>query len=84
MPGIIHQDKEVFYGTYKYMVTPRYFDSKGILQPLDTKLTKTIPINVAPFSKNNIQLGFTRGFVNRRHSKRISERSWFCSQVTGP
>ena len=63
VPGIIHQDKEVFYGPYKYMVTPRYFDSKGILQPLDTTLTKMIPINVVPFSKNNIQLGFTRGFV---------------------
>lgn len=62
VPGSFHQGQQVSYGLYNYDITPRYFD-KGILQSLDPKKTLSIKVNVSPFSKNNIDLGFTRGFV---------------------
>jgi phosphatidylserine/phosphatidylglycerophosphate/cardiolipin synthase-like enzyme len=53
----------VKYGIYTYAVTPRYFDDKGSLLALESDLTLEIKVNVAPFEKKTIQLGFTRGFV---------------------
>src|SRR6185295_16208066 len=61
--GNFHQGNEVFYGPYTYTVTPRYFDKKGLLQTIDLSLSISITIIVQPFSLGNVELGFTRGFV---------------------
>jgi len=63
VPGSLQQGTTPFFGAYKYTVTPRYFDGNGSLLPIDDSLGTTIPVDVLPFSKNNVQLGFTRGFV---------------------
>jgi hypothetical protein len=63
VPGNYHQGENVFYGPYTYTVTPRYFNDKGILQPIDTALSVSVKIQLAPFSNGAVELGFTRGFV---------------------
>ena len=63
VPGSLQQGVEPFFGPYKYTVTPRYFDSEGSLQPIDDSLGKTITVEVVPFSKGKVDLGFTRGFT---------------------
>ena len=63
VPGSLNQGLDVFFGQYKYTVTPRYFDGSGSLLPIDDSLGTTIEVNVAPFSKGKIDLGFTRGFT---------------------
>ena len=63
VPGNFHQSDNVFYGLYSYTVTPRYFDDKGILQSIDKSLSVSVSIQVAPFTKGVVELGFTRGFV---------------------
>jgi phosphatidylserine/phosphatidylglycerophosphate/cardiolipin synthase-like enzyme len=62
VPGSFHQGIKPFFGDYTYTVTPRYFDN-GVLKPLDASLGQSITINVDKFSKQNVQLGFTRGFM---------------------
>lgn len=62
VPGSFHQGDNVFYGTYTYTVTPRYF-KKGALQPLDHSLSNSVDIQVAPFVSGQLELAFTRGFV---------------------
>lgn len=62
VPGSFHQGDKVFYGEYTYTVTPRYL-KKGKLLALDAKLSVSLRIEVAPFSKNQVDIGFTRGFV---------------------
>ncbi|MEP7142280.1 MAG: phospholipase D-like domain-containing protein [Ferruginibacter sp.] len=61
--GNFHQEDEVFYGPYTYTVTPRYFDTKGLLQTIDLSLSLSVTITVQPFLQGNLELGFTRGFV---------------------
>ncbi len=63
VPGSSHQGLTPFAGPYAYTVTPRYFDAKGSLEPLDPSLSATVNLNVAPFSKGGLELGFTRGFT---------------------
>jgi hypothetical protein len=63
VPGSVHQGIEPFMGPYKYTVTPRFFDEKGSMQPLDPSLSVTIQVEVGPFQKQGVELGFTRGFV---------------------
>ncbi|MBO9205467.1 MULTISPECIES: phospholipase D-like domain-containing protein [Niastella] len=63
VPGLFHQDDNVFFGTYVYTVTPRFFDSAGSLLPLSKKLSSEVIVEVAPFKKGDLELGFTRGFV---------------------
>jgi phosphatidylserine/phosphatidylglycerophosphate/cardiolipin synthase-like enzyme len=63
VPGSAHQGLKPFMGPYKYTVTARYFDAKGSLQPLDPNQSVTVDVNVAPFQKEGVELGFTRGFV---------------------
>src|SRR6478752_504974 len=63
VPGSVHQGTKPFMGDYTYTVTPRYFDDKGSLQPLDPALSASVTITVDGFEKNGVQLGFTRGFV---------------------
>jgi hypothetical protein len=73
VPGSVHQGLKPEFGPYTYTVTPRYFDSKGILQPLDQNLSASLQVDVDRFSKGKVSLGFTRGFThNRRPSSAIS------------
>jgi hypothetical protein len=63
VPGSLQQGIEPFLGPYKYTVTPRYFDNNGSLLPIDDSLGTTIEVEVVPFSKGKVTLGFTRGFT---------------------
>jgi phosphatidylserine/phosphatidylglycerophosphate/cardiolipin synthase-like enzyme len=63
VPGSFHQGTDPFMGPYTYTVTPRYFDSKGSMLPLDPSLSVSVTVNVGPFVKQGMELGFTRGFV---------------------
>ena len=63
VPGSVHQGTKPFLGKYKYTVTPRYFDDKKSLLPLDSKLGAFVSIDVIPFRKGGLALGFTRGFT---------------------
>lgn len=63
VPGNFHQIGNVFFGTYTYTVTPRYFDASGHLLAIDLTLSVSAKIDVLPFVKGNLELGFTRGFV---------------------
>jgi hypothetical protein len=63
VPGNFHQEDEVRYGSYTYTVTPRYFDGQGMLKPMDLSLSVAVTIGVRPFVKGNVELAFTRGFV---------------------
>ena len=63
VPGSTHQGLKPLMGQYKYTVTARYFDDKGSLQPLDAGQSVTAEVEVAPFEKQGVELGFTRGFV---------------------
>jgi hypothetical protein len=63
VPGSFHQSEGVFFGSYTYTVTPRYFDKKNNLTAINNTLAVSVDIILAPFSKGNLELGFTRGFV---------------------
>lgn len=63
VPGSVHQGLSPAYGTYAYGVTPRYFDAKGSMQPLDPAMTASVEVDVGPLDDGPIQLGFTRGYV---------------------
>src|ERR1044071_5832882 len=39
VPGSLQQGTTPFFGPYKYTVTPRYFDGKGSLLPIDNTLS---------------------------------------------
>jgi hypothetical protein len=62
VPGSIHQGLKPFFGSYTYTVTPRYFAGAS-MQPLDTTLSASLTIDVMPFQKGKLSLGFTRGFT---------------------
>ena len=63
VPGMFHQGLDPALGDYTYEVTPRYFDDHEKLLALDSSLTASITIEVRPFKKGKIALGFTRGFT---------------------
>ncbi|HSS21508.1 MAG TPA: phospholipase D-like domain-containing protein [Pyrinomonadaceae bacterium] len=63
VPGSLQQGTQPLFGSYTYTVTPRYFDGKGSLQPIDAKLSQAATVTVAPFVKGKMETGFTRGFV---------------------
>lgn len=63
VPGSEHQGTNPFRGKYTYTVTPRYFDEQDHLQALDAALSVDVSLDVVPFRKQNLQLGFTRGFT---------------------
>jgi hypothetical protein len=63
VPGSVHQGLKPLMGKYTYMVTPRYFDAKQSLLPLDPGLSVAVDIDVVPFVKGNLRLGFARGFT---------------------
>ncbi len=62
VPGIFHQLKRVFFGNYTYTITPRYFKNNQLLS-LDPAKSLSFDIDVSPFEKNDVAVGFTRGFV---------------------
>ncbi|MDQ6893114.1 MAG: phospholipase D-like domain-containing protein [Acidobacteriota bacterium] len=63
VPGSSHQGLTPVFGKYQYTVTPRYFDARGSLKPLDPTLGLAIQVEVGPFSKKGLAVGFTRGFT---------------------
>jgi hypothetical protein len=63
VPGSVHQGLKPFRGKYTYTVTPRYFDAKKSLLPLDPSLSVSVGTHVVPFEKGNLRLGFARGFT---------------------
>jgi phospholipase D-like protein len=62
-PGTAHQGVSPALGDYTYTVTPRYFDSAGSMQALDTALSVAVKVPVGPFKKGALELGFTRGYM---------------------
>lgn len=63
IPGQAHQGLEVIFGTYRYTVTPRYFDDTRSMRPLDPSLGVSVKVDVERFEKKRLSLGFTRGFT---------------------
>lgn len=61
--GQTHQGLNPTYGDYTYTVTPRYFDAKGSMLPLDPNLSVLLDITVDEYVQGNVKLGFTRGFT---------------------
>jgi hypothetical protein len=63
VPGSIHQGLKPFMGKYTYTVTPRYFDAKKSMLPLDKGKSVSVQVDVVPFKKGALKLAFTRGFT---------------------
>ena len=63
VPGSAHQGLKPFYGTYTYVVTPRYFDPQGSMEPLDRVLSASVDVEVGPFRSELLEIGFTRGYT---------------------
>ena len=63
VPGSVHQGLKPVVGVYRYTGTPRYFDAKASLKPLDNALSVSVDIEVSPFESGKVALGFTRGFT---------------------
>ena len=63
VPGSVHQGLKPVMGGYRYTVTPRYFDAKASLKPLDPAMSVSVDIDVAPFASGKVAVGFTRGFT---------------------
>ncbi len=61
--GQYHQGLDPAVGLYKYTVTPRYFDNNGNMLALDGTLSASVTIDVGPFKKGPLSLGFTRGYM---------------------
>jgi len=62
-PGTAHQGVSPAFGNYTFTVTPRYFDSSGSMQALDSTLSVPVTVPVGPFKKGSVTLGFTRGYM---------------------
>jgi hypothetical protein len=62
VPGSFHQGDNPFYGVYTYTITPRYFNN-GVLTALDPTKSVAVDVQVQPYSTPQVELGFTRGFV---------------------
>lgn len=63
VPGTAHQGTIPVFGQYRYTVTPRYFDDKQSMLPLDKSRSVSVSVDVQPFAKKGLSLGFTRGFT---------------------
>src|ERR1700751_423917 len=50
-PGTAHQGLSPVFGKYTYTVTPRYFDSSGSMQALDSALSVSVKVPVGSFKK---------------------------------
>jgi len=62
-PGSMHQGLQPATGSYTYTVTPRYFDDRQSMLPMDPSLNSSETIHVGPFEKKGLSLGFTRGYM---------------------
>jgi hypothetical protein len=63
VPGTAHQGLVSATGSYTYTVTPRYFDDRASMQPLDPTLSSSVTVQVGPFRKGSLSIGFTRGYM---------------------
>ena len=63
VPGSLHQGTKPVFGPYSYTITPRYFDNSGALTAIDPTLSVPVALDVGPFTKGKIDIGFTRGFT---------------------
>lgn len=63
VPGLAHQGLKPFFGPYTYTVTPRYFSNEHVLLPIDPGRSVAVKVDVRPFKKGSVTLGFTRGFT---------------------
>jgi len=63
VPGLVHQGGTPTFGTYTYVVTPRYFSERAALLPLDPSTSVNVDVEVCPFAVGGLKLGFTRGYV---------------------
>jgi PLD-like domain len=63
VPGSVHQGLQPEMGTYTYTATPRYFDARHRLKPIDPSLGVSLQIEMETFAKGKLALGFTRGFT---------------------
>lgn len=63
VPGSVHQGLAPVYGTYSYVVTPRYFDGHGVLESLDPSLGVGVDVAVGPYARDGFALAFTRGYT---------------------
>ncbi len=63
VPGLVHQGGTPAFGTYTYVVTPRYFTDAGALKPLDASTSVSVDVPVGPFVKDALSVSFTRGYV---------------------
>jgi hypothetical protein len=63
VPGLAHQGLTPIMGTYRYTVPARFFDGHGSLLPMDSAWSVSEDVDVVPFEKNGLSLGFTRGFT---------------------
>jgi hypothetical protein len=63
VPGFDHQGTMPFRGPYTYTATPRFFDDNQSLQPIDPSRSVSVTVDVVPFEKQGLELGFTRGYT---------------------
>src|SRR5262245_48689347 len=63
VPGAVHQGLMPITGMYRYAATARFFDGHGSLLPIDDKWSVSADVDVEPFEKDGLALGFTRGFT---------------------
>jgi PLD-like domain len=63
VPGLAHQGLTPITGTYRYTVAARFFDGHGSLLPMDPAWSVSVGVDVLPFQKDGLSLGFTRGFT---------------------
>lgn len=63
VPGLVHQGGQPAFGTYTYVVTPRYFTDAGALTALDPDASLSLQVPVGPFVKGGLTVAFTRGYV---------------------
>jgi phosphatidylserine/phosphatidylglycerophosphate/cardiolipin synthase-like enzyme len=61
--GLVHQGGQPAFGTYTYVLTPRYFTDTGALTALDSNASVSVDVAVGPFVKDALTLALTRGFV---------------------
>jgi phosphatidylserine/phosphatidylglycerophosphate/cardiolipin synthase-like enzyme len=63
VPGSFHQGTNPAFGPYTYTATPRFFDDKQSMLPIDLSRSVSVTIDVQPFTKKGLELGFARGFT---------------------
>ena len=63
VPGSVHQGRSLSSGPYTYTVTPRFFDDPVAAAARSQLAACPSAIDVSPFEKKGVELGFTRGFT---------------------